>query len=99
MLGRIPAARQAIIDRIAASARRKRRKALPVAPDRFARYFYHGVSELDLVQRTPEDLAGAALAVLELGLSRRSGQFAGAGLQPGPGTRRLLRRRIRSSWW
>ena len=71
MLGRIPPARQAIIDRIAARARRKRRKGLPVAPDRLARYFYHGVSELDLVQRTPEDLAGAALAVLELGLARR----------------------------
>ena len=40
---------------------------MPVAPDRLARYFYHGVSELDLVQRTPDDLAGAALAELELG--------------------------------
>ena len=67
MLGRIPAARQAIIDRIAASARRAGRKGLPIAPDRLARYFYHGVSELDLVQRAPEDLAGAALAQLELG--------------------------------
>jgi len=74
MLGRIPAARQAIIDRIAASTRRKRRKALPVAPARFARHFYHGVSELDLVQRTPEDLAGSAFAMLELGLSRRRGR-------------------------
>ena len=34
-------------------------------PDRLARYFYHGVSELDLVQRAPEDLAGAALAEFE----------------------------------
>jgi len=74
MLGRIPAARQAIIDRIAACARRARRKGLPIAPDRLARYFYHGVSELDLVQRPPEDLAGAALAELELGRSRKSGR-------------------------
>ncbi len=74
MLGRIPAARQAIIDRIAANARRKRRKALQFAPDRFARCFYHGVSELDLVQRTPQDLAGAAVAVLELGLVRKAGR-------------------------
>jgi glutamate dehydrogenase len=74
MLGRIPAARQAIIDRIAASARRQRRRSLPIAPDRLARYFYHGVSELDLVQRTPQDLAGAALAELELGRERRGGR-------------------------
>ena len=74
MLGRIPAARQAIIDRIARSARRARRRRMPVAPDRLARYFYHGVSELDLVQRTPEDLAGAALAELELGRVRRPGR-------------------------
>jgi glutamate dehydrogenase len=74
MLGRIPAARQAIIDRIAARARRRRPRGMPVAPDRMARYFYHGVSELDLVQRTPDDLAGAALAGLELGRSRRRGR-------------------------
>ncbi|MGH8250651.1 MAG: NAD-glutamate dehydrogenase [Steroidobacteraceae bacterium] len=73
MLGRIPAARQAIIDRIAARARSKRSRGMPVAPDRLARYFYHGVSELDLVQRTDTDLAGAALAELKLGRQRRPG--------------------------
>ncbi len=70
MLGRIPAARQAIIDQVAAAARRARRTRLPVAPERFARYFFHGVSELDLVQRPPADLAGAALAEFELGRVR-----------------------------
>jgi glutamate dehydrogenase len=84
MLGRIPAARQAIIDRIAASARRGRRRGMPVAPDRLARYFYHGVSELDLVQRTPEDLAGAALAELELGRTRRSGRSLVRVFNPDP---------------
>ncbi|MGH8130667.1 MAG: hypothetical protein ACRES3_07425, partial [Steroidobacteraceae bacterium] len=74
MLGRIPAARQAIIDRIAASARRARRRGMPVAPDRLTRYFYHGVSELDLVQRDAADLAGAALGELELGRVRRAGR-------------------------
>jgi glutamate dehydrogenase len=74
MLGRIPAARQAIIDRIAASARRSRCRRTPIAPDRLVRYFYHGVSELDLVQRAPEDLAGAALAALELGRNRQRGR-------------------------
>ncbi len=84
MLGRIPAARQAIIDRVAANARRRRRRGLPVAPDRLARYFYHGVSELDLVQRTPEDLAGAALAELELGRERRGGRSLVRVFNPDP---------------
>ncbi len=84
MLGRIPAARQAIIDRIAASARRQRRRSLPIAPDRLARYFYHGVSELDLVQRTPQDLAGAALAELELGRERRGGRSRVRVFNPDP---------------
>jgi glutamate dehydrogenase len=74
MPGRIPAARQAIIDRIAAVARRAGRKDLPVAADRLVRYFFHGVSELDLVQRPPQDLAGAALAHLEMGRSRTGGK-------------------------
>ena len=84
MLGRIPAARQAIIDRIAASARRARRRGLPIAPDRLARYFYHGVSELDLVQRTPDDLAGAALGALALGLARQSGRSLVRVFNPDP---------------
>jgi glutamate dehydrogenase len=85
MLGRIPAARQAIIDRVAALARRKRRRGMPVAPDRLARCFYHGVSELDLVQRAPEDLAGAALAQLELGRTRTRGQYRVRVFNPEPG--------------
>ncbi|MGH8203870.1 MAG: hypothetical protein ACREST_04625, partial [Steroidobacteraceae bacterium] len=84
MLGRIPAARQAIIDRVAASARRAGGRKLPVAPDRLARYFYNGVSELDLVQRTPEDLAGAALAELELGRARRGGRSLVRVFNPDP---------------
>ncbi len=85
MLGRIPAARQAIIDRVAAIARRKRRRGMPVAPDRLARCFYHGVSELDLVQRAPEDLAGAALAQLELGRLRTRSQSRVRVFNPEPG--------------
>src|SRR5688572_11281418 len=84
MLGRIPAARQAIIDRVAAIARRKRRRGMPVAPDRLARCFYHGVSELDLVQRTPEDLAAAALAQLELGRVRPRGRSLVRVFNPDP---------------
>jgi glutamate dehydrogenase len=74
MLGKIPAARQQIIDRIAARARRAGRRGLPVAADRFARCFYHGVSELDLVQRGVSDLASAALSLLALGRIRRPGR-------------------------
>jgi len=85
MLGRIPAARQAIIDRIARIARRTRPKGMPVAPDLFARCFYHGVSELDLGSRRPEDLAGAALAEFELGRVRRSGRSLVRVFNPDPG--------------
>jgi len=84
MLGRIPAARQAIIDRIAKIARRARPKGMAVAPDRLARYFYHGVSELDLGERRPEDLAGAALAELELGRVRRGGRSLVRVFNPDP---------------
>jgi glutamate dehydrogenase len=74
MPGRIPAARKAIIDRIAAVARRAGRKDLPVSADRLVHNFFHGVSELDLVKRPPRDLAGAALAHLAMGLSRAAGK-------------------------
>ena len=43
MLGKIPAARQEIINRIAARARRAGHRRKPVPADRFARYFYNGV--------------------------------------------------------
>jgi glutamate dehydrogenase len=74
MLGKIPAARQEIIDRIAARARRAGLRRKPVPADRFARYFYNGVSEFDLVQRGDSDLAGAALAQLTMGRVRRPGR-------------------------
>ncbi len=74
MLGKIPAARQEIIDRIASRARRRRGHRLPVAPGKFVRFFYHGVSELDLVQRADSDLAAAALAQLAMGRIRQPGR-------------------------
>ena len=84
MLGRIPAARQAIIDQIAAAARRARRRALPVSPERLVRYFFHGVSELDLVRRPPADLAGAALAACSLGRTRAPGRSLVRVFNPDP---------------
>jgi glutamate dehydrogenase len=74
MLGKIPAARQEIIDRIATRARRAARGRTPVPADRFARYFFNGVSELDLVQRADSDLAGAAILQLTMGRVRRPGR-------------------------
>ncbi|MGQ0383957.1 MAG: NAD-glutamate dehydrogenase [Gammaproteobacteria bacterium] len=74
MLGRIPAARQAIIARIAVRARRAARRRLPVPPTRLVRCFYNGVSELDLVQHSADDLAGAALAQLAFARVRRPGR-------------------------
>ncbi len=84
MLGRIPPARKAIIDRIAAAARKAARRGLPVGPERLVRCFYHGVSELDLVQRSEEDLAGAALSELALGRRRRSGRSLVRVFNPDP---------------
>jgi len=84
MLGRIPAARQAIIDRVAAAARRMGRRGLAVSPASLVRCFYHGVSELDLVQHAEADLAGAALAQLALGRVRRPGRALVRAFNPDP---------------
>jgi glutamate dehydrogenase len=84
MLGRIPAARQAIIERIAAAARRRGRRGAPVSPANLVRFFYHGVSELDLVQHSEADLAGAALAHLALGRARPPGRARVRVFNPDP---------------
>ncbi len=74
MQGHIPAARQAILDRVAAAARRQAGRGLPVSADSFVRMFYRGVSEFDLAERQDVDMAGAALAQLALGRNRRPGR-------------------------
>src|SRR3972149_2957943 len=84
MLGKIPAARQEKIARIPSRARRMRSHRLPVAPERFVRCFYHGVSDLALVQRADRDLAGAALAQLALGRIRRPGRLTVRVFNPDP---------------
>src|SRR5262245_9909952 len=67
----IPAARQKIIERIAAKAARlrKRNDALPV--EAFIRQYYRGVAEEDLGESTPDELAGAALAHLRFAAERK----------------------------
>src|SRR4051812_40086605 len=85
MLGKIPAARIALIEKIAARATR----ALPASrrplAAGFVRGFFRGVAEDDLRTHTPADLAAAALGHLEFGRVRTGNQVL-AGLAPALGT-------------
>ena len=73
MLGKIPAARLALIEKIAAHATRSApaRRALAAG---FVRHFFRGVSEDDLRMHAAADLAAAALAHLEFGRVRKASQ-------------------------
>ena len=73
MHGKIPAARLELIEKIAARARKTRRR-LPVNAAQFIHAYYRGVSEEDLAARRAQDLAGAALAHLALGATRPRGR-------------------------
>jgi glutamate dehydrogenase len=70
----IPAARQKLIERIATSSRRLRKRADPLPPDEFIRQYYHGVAEEDLAEYRSEELAAAALAHLRFGSVRKTSQ-------------------------
>jgi len=67
----IPAARAALIERIARAAAGGGRNELR---QRFLRAYFHGVAEEDLAERTPRLLARAALAHLEFGARRAPGR-------------------------
>ena len=92
LLRSIPATRLALIEKIAAAARG--RKAVGRAPaaqgrnrlgQRFLQTYFRGVGEEDLSNRTPDSLAGAALAHLEFGLRpRRPGQSLVRVFNPDP---------------
>jgi glutamate dehydrogenase len=70
MLGKIPAARLALIEKIVRNApRRLPAQSRTLARD-FLRAFFRGVAEEDLRAHHPSDLARAALAHLELGRER-----------------------------
>jgi glutamate dehydrogenase len=73
MLGKIPAARLALIEKIAAHATRSAtaRRALGAE---FVRHFFRGVSEDDLRMHEAADLAAAALSHLEFGRVRKASQ-------------------------
>ena len=72
LLHSIPAARVALIERIArAASGGGGRSGLR---QRFLRNYFHGVAEEDLAERTPRQLARAALAHLEFGTRRPAGR-------------------------
>ncbi|MEO8065073.1 MAG: NAD-glutamate dehydrogenase [Pseudomonadota bacterium] len=74
MLGKIPAARFALIEKIVASAARKLPKTKRSLAGDFVRAFFRGVAEEDLRAHKADDLAAAALAHLEFGARRKASQ-------------------------
>ncbi len=74
MPGIIPAARQHLIDAIAAHTRAQRKRRVPVPLAAFVRSYYRGVDENDLRASGPAFLALAAAGHLQFGATRRPGQ-------------------------
>ncbi len=74
MLGNVPAERLKIIEGIAARAGKLAKRSIPVDAGDLARAYYHGVSETDLATRTTDNLAGAALAHLQVARTRQAGE-------------------------
>ncbi len=70
----IPAARQKLIERIATSSRRLRKRADPLPANDFIRQYYHGVAEEDLAEYRSEELAAAALTHLRFASTRKPSQ-------------------------
>lgn len=70
MLGKIPAARLALIEKIVRSSPRKAGAVARGLADDFMRAFFRGVAEDDLRMHRPADLAAAALAQLVQGRKR-----------------------------
>jgi glutamate dehydrogenase len=73
MLGKVPAARLALIERIVRLASRRRTRSPAGLAARFIRAYYHGVAEEDLRARPLDNLAAAALSHLALGARRKPG--------------------------
>src|SRR5271170_214894 len=72
LLHGIPAARVALIERIARSAGGNGGRRPPA--QRFLRTYFHGVAEEDLAARNPRELSRAALAHLEFATRRPRGR-------------------------
>src|SRR5260370_27997891 len=71
LLRSIPAARVALIERIARACASGGRTGLP---QRLLRAYFHGVAEEDLAERAPKHLAKAALAHLAFAARRAPGR-------------------------
>ncbi|HEV8444524.1 MAG TPA: hypothetical protein VGQ27_13645, partial [Steroidobacteraceae bacterium] len=84
MLGKIPAARIALIEKIAARATRSLPASRRELAAGFVRGFFRGVAEDDLRMHTPAQLAAAALGHLEFGRVRTGNQVL-VGLAPALG--------------
>src|SRR5687768_17460939 len=81
MLGKIPAARLALIEKIVAHSLKSVPRARHALTREFLEGFFRGVAEEDLRAHRPADLAVAALAHLEFG-GRRSGNAVRVDLAP-----------------
>jgi len=80
LLRSIPPERVALIERIARAAPRGRNELR----QRFLRAYFHGVAEEDLAERTPRQLASAAVAHLEFGARRAPGRSLARVFNPQP---------------
>ena len=74
MLGKVPASRLRLIEGIVRVARSHAKAADRTLTERFARRYFRGVADEDLVARGSEHLAAAALAHLAGARTRRNGR-------------------------
>ena len=74
MLGKIPAARLALIEKIVARAPHGLPDSARTLAADFLRAYFRGVAEEDLRAHRPRDLAAAALAHLDFGRKRSGGR-------------------------
>src|SRR2546430_15602340 len=79
LLRSIPAARVALIERIARACGGGGRNEMP---QRFLRAYFHGVAEEDLAERAPKHPAKAALAHPPFRARRAPGRSLGRGVNP-----------------
>lgn len=70
----IPAARQKLIERIATSALKLKKRGDPLQAEAFIRQYYHGVAEEDLSEYQRDQLAAAALSHLRYASVRKPRQ-------------------------
>ena len=103
MLGKIPAARLALIEKIVVQAMKSVPHQRQLLTRDFLGAFFRGVAEEDLRTHRPADLAAAALAHLEVG-RRRAGNAVCVDLAPPrgdvqrPGERVRHRDAVTRSW-